>query len=254
MKNIFEEASLQFFVDRLLSAKDLHFFLWLIIGFGSNVRVSHQTAHKLFIMMELKYFGLDGRGATTRIMLHAANAEWKDITFDFPEWQTIKPTTPLGQVPTLRVDGTEFCQSVALQRYAALLAGFYPKDDPLKALIVDETMDVINECISKIPQANGTAEENKAARQEFQNTSMKKYFGLVESRIQQFGGETKDTICGILSVADVYLMKSVKFLQSGFYENIAIDFFKDYPGITTCVDHTADLEMIQSYYASLNSA
>lgn len=203
-------------------------------------------------MMELKYFGLDGRAATIRIMLHAAKVEWKDTTFGFPEWPAIKDSTPLGQVPTLSVDGTDFCQSVALQRYAALLCDMYPKDDPLKALIVDESMDVISECFAKVPRGTGTAEEKRAQRQEFQKGMLTKYFGLLESRIQQFGGETKDTVCGITSVADLYLMTSVKFLQSGFYDDIDTDFFDSYPGVTACVSRTADLEIVKAYYASLN--
>lgn len=200
------------------------------------------------MMLELKYFDAPGRAEPIRIMLHAAGVDFTDNRSCGTNWPAFKLTTPLGSVPVLNVDGTDFCQSVALQRYAAKLAGFYPTDE-LKALIVDEVTDSINECTSKAPQG-GTAEEKKANREAYQKDVMTKYFGLVESRIQQFGGAT-NTVCGVVSGADVLLMVVVKGIQSGQWDHIDTEFFKAYPGITACVEQTGNHEKVKAYYDSL---
>ena len=40
---------------------------------------------------------------------------------------------PLGQVPTLEVDGKIFCQSGAIARYCGKLAGLYPRQEDFTA-------------------------------------------------------------------------------------------------------------------------
>ena len=139
---------------------------------------------------------------------------------------------------------------MALQRFAAKLAGLYP-EDTLQALIVDEAMDTINELAGKAPQG-GTDEEKKEKRRAYQTNEMTKFFGLIESRIQHFGGGT--TICGVPSVADLHLMVTVQGLQSGFWDFIDVHFFKDFPGITACVDHIAAHVIVKAYYDSLEAA
>ena len=61
---------------------------------------------------ELTYFDAAGRAEAIRVMLHAAGVEFKDTRFKGPEWPTIKPTTPLGVVPTLQIDDVTYCQSL----------------------------------------------------------------------------------------------------------------------------------------------
>lgn len=63
------------------------------------------------VKYELIYFNGAGRAETIRIMLHAAGVDFEDTRFAFNEWQEIKPTTPLGSVPVLKIDDAEYCQS-----------------------------------------------------------------------------------------------------------------------------------------------
>jgi prostaglandin-H2 D-isomerase / glutathione transferase len=199
--------------------------------------------------MKLMYFDAPGRAEPIRILLHAAKVDWTDTRIAGSDWPKIKATTPLGSMPTLTVNGTDFCQSVAIQRYAAKLAGF-DVSDPFLALIADETIDVVNEIMSKMPKGE-SPEEKKQARETFQANEMKQYFGLVESRIQAFGGPASDTVCGTPSLADITLMVAVRGLQSGFFDFINVHFFQDYPGILACVERMSEHDIVKSYYASL---
>jgi prostaglandin-H2 D-isomerase / glutathione transferase len=61
---------------------------------------------------EVCYFDAAGRAEAIRVMLHAAGVEFKDNRLKGPDWPTIKPTTPLGAVPTLKIDDVTYCQSL----------------------------------------------------------------------------------------------------------------------------------------------
>lgn len=102
---------------------------------------------------EVLYFDLKGRADTIRLLLHAAGVDFKDTRIPFAEWPAIKPTTPLGNIPVLKIDGTDYCQSLALITYAAKIAGWYP-EDPLDALKCDEVANSISEVISKTPRVS----------------------------------------------------------------------------------------------------
>lgn len=100
---------------------------------------------------EVVYFDFTGRAEPIRILFHIAGVDFEDTRFKGADWPTIKPTTPLGQVPVVKIDGNQYCQSIALARYAAKLAGWYPSD-PLDALKSDEAAESLNELMSKAPK------------------------------------------------------------------------------------------------------
>lgn len=52
------------------------------------------------------------------------------------QFGAIKPTLPACQLPVIEVDGKTYCQSKAMEHYAAALAGLYPTE-PL-AILVNE--------------------------------------------------------------------------------------------------------------------
>ena len=202
---------------------------------------------------EVVYFDGAGRAEAIRICLHVAKGVdgWKDTRIEGKDWPTLKPTTPLGSLPILKVDGTDHCQSIALARYAAKLAGWYPADDPLQGLIVDEVMDTANELMSLAPKSKDETELLKL-RNEFQTTTMTKYANFIEKRIQGNGdGKCVSTSCGP-TVADVVVMILVQSIQSGNWTGIDKDFFNDksYPGIMATVQTIQTNEQVVAYYNS----
>jgi len=73
----------------------------------------------------------------------------EDNRVKFPEWAEMKPTTPFGQLPVLKVDGQEYAQSAAMLQFAGKLTGMVPKD-PVKALKVDEAVGLDDDLRGKI--------------------------------------------------------------------------------------------------------
>lgn len=99
---------------------------------------------------EVVYFDYHGRAEAIRILLHAAGVEFEDTRVKLDNWFALKPMTPLGQLPLLKIDGHEYCQTRSLTRYAAKKAGWYPSD-PLEALKCDEAADTLSEIMPNVP-------------------------------------------------------------------------------------------------------
>jgi prostaglandin-H2 D-isomerase / glutathione transferase len=60
---------------------------------------------------EVTYFDAKGRAEAIRVFLHAAGIEFKDTRMKRDEWPEIKPKTPLGFVPTLKINEVTYSQS-----------------------------------------------------------------------------------------------------------------------------------------------
>ena len=193
---------------------------------------------------EVIYFNGPGRAEAIRILLQIAKADWKDTRFEFSDWPTkIKPSTPLGSVPVLKIDGIDHVQTTALTRYAGKLAGWYP-EDPLEALVSDEACESLNEMMALAPKSKDP-EELKKLRQEYQATTMTKYSTFLESAIQRNGGVGfAKSPC----VGDLLLMIMVCSVAKGSWDHIDPKFFEAYPGITGTVDAMKANEQVKSYY------
>jgi prostaglandin-H2 D-isomerase / glutathione transferase len=192
---------------------------------------------------ELIYFDGAGRAEAIRILLHIAKVEWEDTRFPGSDWPTIKPTTPLGSVPILKIDGVDHVQSTALMRYAATLAGWYPQD-PLERLVVDEVMESLNEMMAKAPKS-ADQEELLKLRGDYQATTMTTYANFFESHIQRNGGVG---LAKSINVGDLALMSIVDGISSGDWTGIDPKFFDQFPGISATVAAVKDNEGYKSYY------
>jgi hypothetical protein len=58
--------------------------------------------------LELIYFDIPGRGEPIRKAFKFGGIKFTDTRIAFKDWPTVKPTTSLGSVPVLKVDGTMY--------------------------------------------------------------------------------------------------------------------------------------------------
>ena len=71
----------------------------------------------------LTYFAAPGRAFAIRVLLGVAGVEYTNKTITFPELMAAKADTaalPMGQVPTITIEGKTYCQSGAIARWAKL--------------------------------------------------------------------------------------------------------------------------------------
>ncbi|XP_076099506.1 glutathione S-transferase 1-like [Mytilus galloprovincialis] len=92
---------------------------------------------------KLTYFNIRARGEVSRLLFAAAGKEYEDCRITFEEWPSIKPTTPLGQVPVLSVNGKLIPQSRAIERYLAREFGLYGKTN-MENTMCDTIIDTIH--------------------------------------------------------------------------------------------------------------
>jgi prostaglandin-H2 D-isomerase / glutathione transferase len=176
---------------------------------------------------ELLYFDGPGRAESIRILLHAAGIPFVDRQVTYSEWTvSIKNTTPLHQVPTLKMGDTTYIQSLALTRFAAKKAGFYPDDD-LECLLVDEMLETCNDIGMDCPR-DADPVVCAALRRSWQATTLTRYANFIEMRLAKHHG--KGTI-GRPSVADLAVKNVVDSVRSGFFEHVDRHFFDVYPNI-----------------------
>lgn len=199
--------------------------------------------------LKLTYFDFaGGRAEPARLALHIGGIPFEDYRFapaDFPE---VRKTTPLGQVPTLHVNGVQITQSDAITRYAGKLAGLYP-EDPLQALFCDEVLGALEDINIKLGATFGmTGDDLKNAREALAAGALPKYLRWLEQQLANHGGEFFAD--NRLTIADLKAFGLLGWLSSGKLDHIPIDLLETAaPKLKDYVARIAQLPAIAQYYA-----
>ncbi len=199
--------------------------------------------------LKLTYFDFHGgRGEAARLALHLGNIAFEDYRFAFPEFAQLRKSTPLGQVPTLHVDGVQVTQSDAITRYAGKLAGLYPTD-PFQALLCDEVMDGLEDINVKLGASFGlTGDALKEARAALVASPLPQYLGWLQRQLQAHGGQYFAD--QRLTIADLKAFVFVRGLTSGRLDHIPTDLVQTVaPDLVAHVQRIAQTPAIAQYYA-----
>ena len=199
--------------------------------------------------LKLTYFDFHGgRGEAARLALHLGNIAFEDYRFAFPEFAQLRKSTPLGQVPTLHVDGVQVTQSDAITRYAGKLAGLYPTD-PFQALLCDEVMDGLEDINVKLGASFGlTGDALKEARAALVASPLPQYLAWLQRQLQAHGGQYFAD--QRLTIADLKAFVFVRGLTSGRLDHIPTDLVQTVaPDLVAHVQRIAQTPAIAQYYA-----
>ena len=169
---------------------------------------------------KLTYFNLNiggARGFVARVCFRKVQgSNFNDERIDFSAWPALKPSTPLGQLPILELDGEVFTQSIPISKYAATLAGLYPTD-PLLALRADAIVATVDDIWNKL----GSTPKEEKARIAYAEEIAPKFLHFFAKNLgtdKFFCGQAEPTF------ADLWLYQYVKFAQSGFFDFVPKDF------------------------------
>ncbi|KAB2967966.1 glutathione S-transferase family protein [Zoogloea sp.] len=201
--------------------------------------------------LKLTYFDFPGgRAEPARLALHLGGIAFEDHRFAFSDFAEVRKTTPLGQVPTLHINGIQVTQSDAITRYAGRLAGLYP-EDALQALLCDEVMGALEDINVKIGATFGlTGEALESARKALVAGPLPLYLKWLETQLEQHGGEYFAD--GRLTVADLKAFVVLRWLVSGKLDHLPADLLDmQAPTLTAYVQRIAAIPAIAQYYASL---
>lgn len=172
--------------------------------------------------VRLTYFPFAARGLAARIAFRAAAAAgaitFEDVRLSFLEWGALKPSTPLGKLPLLDVDGVTFVESVPIAVYAASLAGLFPAD-PTAALRQNEVIAIIDELMGAL--AN-TSAADPASRIAYATEVAPRFLAALAQR-----ADAGPFFCGAQEpqAADLYWLQYFTFYAtSGRFDHVPTDF------------------------------
>lgn len=199
--------------------------------------------------LKLTYFDFHGgRGEPARLALHIGGVAFEDYRFGYAEFPEVKKATPLGQVPTLEVDGVQVTQSDAITRYAGKLAGLYPAD-AYQALLCDEVLGVLEDASNKMgPTFSMTGDAQKEARTALVQAPLPMYLRWLDAHLQTQGGEY--FVEQRLTIADLKVFCYVRGLNSGRLDHIPTDLVeKVAPALNAHMRRIAQTPAVAQYYA-----
>jgi glutathione S-transferase len=199
--------------------------------------------------LKLTYFDFHGgRGEPARLALHMGGIAFEDKRFAGADFAEVRKSTPLGQVPTLHVDGVQVTQSDAITRYVGKLTGLYPTD-AYQALLCDEVLDAVEDANIKLGNTFGlTGDALKQARDALVAGPLPLYLGWLQSQLQAHGGEYFAD--NRLTVADLKVFVFVRGLNSGHLDHVPTDLVeKVAPAINAHLQRIAQTPAVAQYYA-----
>jgi len=138
---------------------------------------------------KLYYFPVHNRAELIRYLFNYKQIPFEDKQVTFEDWPSLKPKTPLGQMPMLEIDGkTKLCQSHSIERYLAKVFGLAGKTK-LEAAKCDMYVDGIEDLYqpySKVYKCimNNDDEGKEKAWAEFRDDNLKPFYQRYDKIIE----------------------------------------------------------------------
>jgi glutathione S-transferase len=199
--------------------------------------------------VKLTYFdNHGGRAEPARVALTIAGVPFVDERVQFKDWPAMKPTTALGGLPVLEVDGRQITQSNAINRWAGRLAGLYP-EDAWQAAECDEICDMVEHLsVDMGPSFGLKGDEQKRERERLVEGPIPKYLKALERRLAERGGEW--FAGGRMTIADLKAVDLARMLSSGRLDHIPKDIVdRVAPALAAHRDRVLAEPRVRAYYA-----
>lgn len=188
--------------------------------------------------LRLRYFPFTGRAAPIRDALNIGGIEFEDDHIPPQEFRQRRAAGefPFGGLPVLDIetDHGRVCsaQSNAILRLAGRLAGLYPADDLVRALKVDEAMDMGEDINGLMGPSIHEQDETKrmAMRKVLAEETLPFWLGCFEKLLIS-NGNSGFIVGDSLTVADLKLHWIIDWLASGMLDGIPTDLVDNYPAI-----------------------
>lgn len=204
--------------------------------------------------LKLTYFDFSGgRAEPARLAMHIGGIPFEDHRFASKDFDEIRKTTPLDQVPTLHVNDAQVTQSDAITRYVGKLAGLYPVDE-FQALLCDEVMGALEDINVRIGETFGMrGDALKGARDALVTGPLPRYLRWLENQLENHGGEYFAD--NRLTIADLKGFVVLRWLSGGVLDHIPRDLVEsEAPELVEYMNRIAALPAIAQYYAKRSAS
>jgi glutathione S-transferase len=191
------------------------------------------------VTLRLRYFPFPGRGAAIRDALRIGGIAFEDVHVSPDRFQQQKAAgeLPFGSLPVLDVETprgmVSAAQSNAILRFAGRRAGLYPIDDPVRALKVDEALDLGEDLYHVIGPSMGEQDAGRrlAMRKVLAEETLPRWAGFLE-RLLVANGRTGFVVGDALTVADLKLYWVADKLTNGSLDGIPQSLLDRFAAVT----------------------
>jgi prostaglandin-H2 D-isomerase / glutathione transferase len=191
------------------------------------------------ITLSLRYFPFPGRAGAIRDALRMGHVRFEDdqVVPDRFRDQKAAGELPFGSLPVLDVDDgerrTSAAQSNAILRFVGRLTGLYPVEDALRALKVDEALDVGEDLYHLIAPSidEPDPERRKSMRKLLAEETLPRWGGYLE-RLLVANGRSGFVAGDSLTVADLKLHYVVDKLTNGSLDGVPKTVLDGFPALT----------------------
>lgn len=195
--------------------------------------------------IQLVYFDIDAsRGEECRLALHLAGIPFEDVRIRRPEWGALKPDTPWGSLPLLRVAGQgTLAQSNAILGYIGRAHGLLPAD-PWEAARHDAILCACEDLrVTFTPALWETdPERRRELREAFVAGPLPQWARGVEGHLGEgpwFGAS--------LGVADIKVFVLTRWFLSGILDHVPTTCLDAFPRLKAHHDAVATHPGVQSW-------
>lgn len=200
--------------------------------------------------LKLTYFDTKGFAESIRLAFHIGGIPFEDCRIKYDSWKDLKSSIPFGQLPVLEIDGDIVTQSSALLHYAGTIAKIHPAD-PMQALKIDEICGIVTDLRWKI--AGSIQEEDEARKAAMRKKLAEEFIPNWSVNLEKHftsRGLNEFVTGKSLTIADLELMNTLSWVQSGILDGIPADIFAKYPTITKITENISNVAEIKAYYAA----
>ncbi|EDO45327.1 predicted protein [Nematostella vectensis] len=181
---------------------------------------------------KLIYFNTRGRAEPTRLCFAAGGIPYEDVRLTGEEWTKMKAEnkTIMGYLPVLEVDGIQYCESMAIFRLAAKLAGLCPTC-PYEQARCDMVVDCSSDLFAKAMKFffEKDQEQKKKLQEEFKEQHLNKFWDIMERLLTakcNLDGSAQYFVGNKLTYADIIL-----FSTSDTFESMFPGMLENFPGL-----------------------
>ncbi|KAI9330516.1 glutathione S-transferase [Obelidium mucronatum] len=186
-------------------------------------RVDEEAASESFVV---HYFNLQGKAELIRILLAYGGAVWTDSFTE--DWQSMKPTTPFGQLPLLveseAVTGKEvfrLAQSHAIARYLGHKFDLIPSNAH-EAAFQDSVFESVSDLENAFSKANHEKDEKakKSLTDAFYNEKLAAFLTFNEKHLAK-NKNSGHFVGKKMTLADIYAFSVFERLEHNKDERLA---------------------------------
>ncbi|CAG9837859.1 unnamed protein product [Diabrotica balteata] len=173
---------------------------------------------------KVRYFDIAGRGEPIRMILSYGQIPFIDERISNEDWSKIKPTTPLGQVPVLEIDGKQIPHCIPICRYLASIVNLAGSDatENLAIDVAVETLVDLGNLAYEVKRETDAAKKQEKENKFKQALSL--FLGKLDEYAQKHGGYIA---LPRLSWADIVFTCSYEALMN----KTGVDTFNPYPSL-----------------------